>query len=293
MDMSRTTIFENPSVSVEYLDAAMQSALTEKTAVRLRGGATNPETTIKKAPYRGYRTRAAILACTALSLAHGLTQGRAEDRDTHNTISYSADTFSPYSIPSVESMMDYPALPEATIQTASAQLPKIYALLPQYRKIAEQSDTPLEVVIALHYREAGNSADRSFWAGEPLGSRNPDWGDIKPVDFIENGVSAMQHLRAMALHTYGIRITGSQNFIRDIDDTTLAKIFVAYNRGSMYQKAHESELNSPYAVNGLTESMLHMTFPSGTAEPKAMRGKPDNNLGAVPLVRYLDRTLLF
>lgn len=174
----------------------------------------------------------------------------------------------------VEAVKSVKLPPESQAQL-EGQLSAIRALQPTYESAAKQVGLPWQVIAALHYRESGNNPSRSVFAGENIGSINPDHGDIRGQTIEENLVQGAEFLKGMAKSVYGVELGLNPT------KTELTKAFVAWNRGYMYARVNQSVETSPYAMNGLDQAHLHMTWPNTVAEPQSTRGLPNAQLGAL------------
>lgn len=169
-----------------------------------------------------------------------------------------------------------------------AALPNIDALRSAYEEVEARTGVPWEALAAIHYREANNAPDRSMWAGEKLGSVNPDHGDVKSSDLVENGVEAAESLKGFAAKAYGVEVGPNM----DADD--LKYLFLTHNRGYMYKNASKyigrelSADESPYVMNGVAgfEDMHFFergSLSKGWGEPESVQGKADSRPGALAI----------
>ena len=180
-------------------------------------------------------------------------------------------------------------LPADSIHKFNAYRPKIDNLEHVYKEVEAQTGVRWEYMAAIHYREGGNGPDRSMYAGEKLGSVNPDTHQVEPTDLIQNGIKAAKHFKGMASSVYGIDVTS------DISPSELAYAFLAYNRGSRYKRADLSADVSPYPMNGYGAENVNMHFPNiggkgskgSYGEPQSVRGKRNRSLGAMVIVSGL------
>lgn len=144
---------------------------------------------------------------------------------------------------------------------------------------AEQvSKVPWYVVAALHYREAGLSSSSSIFNGAPLGSGVNVDGQMVVSDANEDAARAAKHLVSMGKGVYGVDITKDQSF------ETLAKAFLAYNRGYLYKNSGKTYLQSPYVMNGYDQDHMNMNWPGGAGEP--LSGIDGNKAGAMAAAAY-------
>ncbi len=188
------------------------------------------------------------------------------------------------------------ALPQSSQEKFNNHVGAIDHMRPVYEAVEKETGVPWKFMAAIHYREGSNSPGSSMFAGEKLGTTNPDFGDVKGTDIFSNGIKAAQHFIGNAKSVYGVDVRP------DMSDTELAAAFLAYNRGSMYRNAkrfigHEMTPDqSPYVMNGLDEQHVDMRWPAqgsfrgpGTdwGEPESVQGKRNAPLGALTIVRGL------
>lgn len=174
---------------------------------------------------------------------------------------------------------------------------RIEELKPIYLEIEKQTGVPWQFMAALHYREGGNRPDASMFAGEKIGSVNPDNDTVVGTSLLENGIKAAEHFKSNALKVYGVKITP------DISDSDLMFAFLAYNRGNMYKNASKyigrkmQPEESPYVMNGLV-GFENMHWPNvgnynkeipklSWGEPKSVHGKKNDQLGALTIIKIL------
>ncbi len=168
------------------------------------------------------------------------------------------------------------SLPASTQDFLKAQLPKVEALKGTYQEIEKQTGVPWQLMAALHYREGMNNPGQSMMAGEPIGSVNPDQGEVIGSTLLANGVQAAEHFKAMAKDVYGIDIRA------DMSRHEIAEAFLAYNRGHKYERVGIEAERSPYVSNGLP-GHENMHFPY-SGEPASTRGELDKRPGAIALL---------
>lgn len=188
------------------------------------------------------------------------------------------------------------SLPASSQERLNGHLGAIDAMRPIYEAVEHETGVPWMFMAAIHYREGSNRPDASMYAGERLGTKNPDFGDVKGSDIFRNGIMAAEHFKRNAKTVYGIDIH------KDMHTIELACAFLAYNRGSMYRNASRvigtemSPDQSPYVMNGYDEQHLEMTWPaqgnydnSGLkwGEPQSVQGKRNIPLGALAVVKGL------
>jgi hypothetical protein len=171
---------------------------------------------------------------------------------------------------------------------------KIEALRSVYEEIEAITGVPAALMAAIHFREGGNSPNHSMFAGERLGSTNPDFGDVKPTNLIENGVKAAKHLIKMAKSVYGVEVGPDMT----LEDAELA--FLAYNRGSMYENAGEEEAlgrkmtpdESRYVYNDSTQRWANVGNYNNPGlkwgEPQSVQGRVNQQLGAIEVYRLTE-----
>jgi hypothetical protein len=205
---------------------------------------------------------------------------------------------------SVKNTLDLPelelpnlSLPQESLNRFNQHYPKIELMRPVYEAVEQQTGVPWKYMAALHYREGSNRPEASMYAGERLGTKNPDFKHVMESDIFQNGVGAARHFIANAKAVYGVEVT------KDMTEQSLAYAFLAFNRGSMYKNAQKhigremTPDESPYVMNGLDDSHMNMRWPnagsySGSSrdwgEPQSVRGKHNSPLGALTIVRGID-----
>jgi hypothetical protein len=157
--------------------------------------------------------------------------------------------------------VSYIELPEETKKMVEVQMSRINQLKPIYQEAAEIVGIPWQIAAALHYREANNNPKCSMWAGELLGTKNPDDGEIKPTNKKDNYVSALRHFLDMANEVYGIKLEDLQG--PEIDFDVLCASGTGYNRGHKYERGDMSYTLCPYSTNGLPkDKFLNMRWPT-------------------------------
>lgn len=159
--------------------------------------------------------------------------------------------------------------------------PKIDRMMPVYEEVEKLTGIPRQILAAIHYRESGNDPNRSVWAGELLGSVNPDQDVVKSPEITENARSAAEHFRMMAKAVYGLDM-GMNNTVEEYK-----KGLLSYNRGSMYVDAGQNINDSPYINRCLREEYVNMIWPDSKAEPASVRGYANSALGAMVIVSGL------
>jgi len=169
------------------------------------------------------------------------------------------------------------------LRTLEAQLPKIRALQSVYEQAGQATGVDPDALAAIHYAEGGNARDKSAWAGERLGTRNPDTGRVMGTTIEENVELAAEHLKRMAKGVYGIKLT------EDSSDSDYAKALLSYNRGAMYKRQGLGPQDSPYVMTGIDNEHMPMRFPNGPAEPRSTRGREHSHLGSMTVFEYLNR----
>lgn len=167
-------------------------------------------------------------------------------------------------------------LPATTREFLNAQLPKVEDLKDTYVEIQKQTGVPWQIMAALHYREGMNNPGQSMMAGEPIGSVNPDQGEVVGTTLLSNGVQAAEHFKAMAKDVYGVEVRDGMS------RHEIAEAFLAYNRGHKYERAGIEPERSPYVSNGLP-GHENMHFPY-SGEPASTRGELDRRPGAIALL---------
>lgn len=192
---------------------------------------------------------------------------------------------------------DASPLPAASKEKLDAHMPAIDKMRPVYDAIEKETGVSWKIMAAIHYREGSNNPGSSMFAGEKLGTRNPDFGDVKGTDIFSNGVKAARHFIDNAKGIYGIDVRPGMSGLE------LACAFLAYNRGSMYRNAkrfigHEmSPADSPYVMNGIDEAHMNMRWPNvgnfkgpgiDWGEPESTQGKRNTPLGALTILKGLD-----
>lgn len=184
---------------------------------------------------------------------------------------------------------------EEVLQRFEEQEPAIRALEPEYRAATEGSDIPWEMFAAIHYREARNSPNHSIFAGEPIGSTNPDRGGVQGTTLQENFALALDFLYTK-MAVYGDQINPADGFNED----ELARAFISWNRGGYYiwgapdrpeyGTANFDPYLSPYVSAGLDAAHpIDMPYPDDLSEPAGIRGTNSNSgLGALVIYLLLD-----
>jgi hypothetical protein len=166
-----------------------------------------------------------------------------------------------------------------------AQLPKIEELRPLYEQAAEKTNMPWYLLAAIHYEEANNDPNMSAFAGESLGSANPDGQGINgyaPANQLQNYIAALKHARAMGEWVYGTEISKDT---KDLDK--IGESLLAYNRGTIYKSAGLSPEDSPYVYSGLSKDGKDYSCIFPDADPLA--GRVDQRPGALAVIIYLTR----
>ncbi len=170
-------------------------------------------------------------------------------------------------------------------------MPKIEELKSVYQEIEKQTGVPWQLMAALHNREGGNRSDASMFAGEKIGSINPDHDTPIGSSLLENGINAAEHFKLMSNSIYGVEVSSNMT------NEQLQYAFLAYNRGNMYKNAKDyigremTPQESPYVMNGLVgyENMLwpnkgnysKSNSRDSWGEPNSVQGKPNKQLGAI------------
>jgi hypothetical protein len=189
-----------------------------------------------------------------------------------------------------ESQKLYPSyeLSSSAKAQIKAQMPRIEKLKPIYEQAAEETNMPWYIIAAIHYEEANNDPDKSAFAGETLGTPNPDGqgvNGVAPADQLENYKAALKHARAMGEWVYGTKINKDTKDLEKIGEDLLA-----YNRGTIYKDAGLSPEDSPYAYGGLSKDGKDFATVFPDADPLA--GRVDERPGALAVVIYLMRNEL-
>lgn len=189
-------------------------------------------------------------------------------------------------------------LPAESFARFKEHYPAIERMRPVYKAVEKETGVPWKFMAAIHYREGSNNPKSSMYAGEELGTRNPDFGNVMETDIFRNGVGAAKHFIENAKVVYGIDVRP------DMNQLELAFAFLAFNRGSMYRNAIKhigremSPAESPYVMNGVDEAHMNMRWPdvghyAGSAsdwgEPQSVQGKRNTPLGALTIVRGIDQ----
>lgn len=192
------------------------------------------------------------------------------------------------------------SLPETTTKKLDKIRSKTDVLKPLYKEAGQQTGLPWPVIAALHYREADNEPGHSAWAGEKLGSKNPDTKEIMPSDQLANYISAGEHLKKMAKMVYGIELNESSS-LEDYGNS-----FLAFNRGFMYKNAEEMTGDkwtfekSAYVMSGLTQDRVGMRWADqghynggkkgdtvkSNGEPESVQGEIEPRPGALAVMIY-------
>ena len=169
-----------------------------------------------------------------------------------------------------------------------AQMPMIEKLKPLYEQAAAETDMPWQVIAAIHYEEANNDPNMSAFAGETLGSPNPDGQGVNgyaPTDQLKNYIAALEHVRAMGKWVYGTKIDKNTK-----NPDILKKGFAAYHRGTIYKDAGLKPEDNPYVCSGLSKNGKDYSCIFPDADPLAER--IDERPGALAVVIYLLRSEL-
>lgn len=135
-----------------------------------------------------------------------------------------------------------------------ATLERINALKAEYERASQTSGVSWAALAALDYRENNNAPDRSALSGEIVGATNPDSGAVT-TSKQDSLVRAGEHLKGMGSGVYGVTIgpdTGGED---------IQKAFLAYNRGSIYQRAGGTPNDSPYVMSRYDAAHDDMTWP--------------------------------
>lgn len=235
---------------------------------------------------------AAGVALASLALFTLAKSGSGEQDSFYNASEASGEVLT-----TVPEIIATPAgLPESSQSQFDAHWPAIERMMPVYEAVEEETGVPSAYMAALHYREGSNSPTSSMYAGEKLGTTNPDHGDVKGTDIFTNGVKAAEHFKRNAKVVYGVEVRA------DMPDNELAFAFLAYNRGSMYKNAEDyigREMHpdeSPYVMNGIDQWREAMHWPShghygrGTdwGEPESVQGRRNKPLGALTIVHGIN-----
>jgi lysozyme family protein len=176
-------------------------------------------------------------------------------------------------------------LSKSTEKQLKAQLPKIEELRSLYEQAAEKTNMPWYLIAAIHYEEANNDPNLSAFAGEALGSINPDGQGVNgyaPADQLQNYVAALKHARAMGEWVYGTEIDEETK-----DLSIIGKYLLAYNRGTIYEDAGLRPQDSPYVYSGLSKDGKEYSCIFPDADPLA--GRLDQRPGALAVIIYLTR----
>lgn len=176
-------------------------------------------------------------------------------------------------------------LSKSVTKQLDAQLPIIESLKPLYEQAAAATNMPWYVIAAIHYEEANNDPNMSAFAGEVLGTKNPDGqgvNGVAPIDQLENYKAALKHARMMGEDVYGIEINSKTQDIK-----ILEKVFLAYNRGWIYKNNGLSPKDSPYVYSGLSKN--GKDFSNIFPDVDSLAGRVDERPGAMAVVVYLMR----
>lgn len=151
---------------------------------------------------------------------------------------------------------------------------------PVYKKAEEKTGVDWKIIAAIHYREAGLNPQRSSVSGEMLGEINPD--QHKRYSSLEESTQeTAKFFKEKLLSVYECKYS--------LDDETLKKGFLAYNRGKGYKALYVSPESSPYVMNFYNKAYENMHWPKIPAEPSNIRGKSDSQLGAFTVYKILER----
>lgn len=156
----------------------------------------------------------------------------------------------------------------------------IEILMPTYEAVEQETGVNRFLLAALHYREGGNSLERSAVSGELLGTPNYDDKKIHGTNNFDNIVILADKIKENA-RLYSLDPTNIEN------EEQLKYIMLAHNRGHRYKDYDLPPELSTFVMNFLNneESMDYINHP---AEPKGTRGLGSNQVGALPMLLYLE-----
>ncbi len=154
-------------------------------------------------------------------------------------------------------------------------------MIPYYKKAEEVTGLNWKLLAGAHYRENNNDPRYSLFAGELLGTENPDFGDIKPADIEKNVIAAAKLYLSNAMDFYGIDAS------LPMTDEEIKYSLLAYNRGHIYADQDASPELSAYVMN-LFNSPNFMRWSNDiNLENHSRRGEIDRKIGAYPFYLYV------
>jgi len=149
-----------------------------------------------------------------------------------------------------------------------------------YERAAEETGVDWKIIAAIHYREAELNLVHSTVSGEKLGTKNPDTHKVY-YSLLESAIETGKIFKENLNFAYRRKYS--------LDEETLKRGFLAYNRGRNYVVNNLGPENSPYVMNFYNEKYNQMYWPDSEAEPKNQRGRSDNNYGALTVYKILEQ----
>lgn len=150
----------------------------------------------------------------------------------------------------------------ASADVPASAMAAINSLKADYEFVANQEGLSWSLLASIDYREDGNDPDRSMLGGEPIGTAAADSGQVS-TSKRDSIVRGARMLKGLASSVYGVSLTPGSGG----DD--VKKAVLAYNRGSIYQRAGAAPELSPYVMNQYDAAHKDMTWPPVSGEPLA------------------------
>ena len=149
-----------------------------------------------------------------------------------------------------------------------------------YERAAEETGVDWKIIAAIHYREAELSPVHSTVSGEKLGTKNPDTHKVY-YSLLESARETGKIFKENLSFAYHRKYS--------LDEETLKRGFLAYNRGGAYVKNNLDPNDSPYVMNYFNENFFNMHWPNVDKEIEPLSGKADHNYGALTVYRILEQ----
>jgi len=150
-----------------------------------------------------------------------------------------------------------------------------------YEEAAKKTGVDWKIIAAIHYREAGMSSSHSTVSGEKLGHENPDNKKMTCHSLLESAIETGNIFKRNLQFAYKREYS--------LDQETLERGFLAYNRGGSYAARNVSPDKSPYVLNFYNENYDNMVWPDSEAEPTNLRGQVNQMYGAFTVYKILEQ----
>lgn len=151
---------------------------------------------------------------------------------------------------------------------------------PVYEEAAEKTGVDWKIIAAIHYREAKMNPAHSTVSGETLGSKNLDTNKSYN-SLLESAIETGNIFKENLGFAYGRKYS--------LDEETLKRGFIAYNRGGSYAVNNLAPEDSPYVMNFYNEKYDNMVWPDSKVEPENLRDQINLMYGARTIYEILDQ----